>query len=218
VSIANNPVENKLLQANLGNNLALTSFVAGNANTVLDTLRTGDWKFYVAPTTSIASISSATASSEWNGGTLLNGIEPSPGTLMNGATFAADANSRIPGKPYLQLTNGYSGTGGKYVKFPQFSIPTTGLSFAFWFWTDNSSHSSDYVFDIRTGGTIIGLILESGNNFSWQNNPLGTVRLLLLNPVTLSENVKVTKDVVPIRRAVVATTAERVGGVMSVGI
>ena len=48
--------------------------------------------------------------------------------------------------------------------------------------------------------------------------PLGTVRLLLLNPVTLSENVKVTKDVVPIRRAVVATTAERVGGVMSVGI
>jgi hypothetical protein len=61
------------LQAHLGNNLTAASFVAGNANVVNDTLRTGNWNFYVAGNTSIAAITGASGSSgEWTVGNLLS--------------------------------------------------------------------------------------------------------------------------------------------------
>ena len=67
--------EQKVVQAQLATNLNNATMVSGNANTVLDTIGTGDWKFYVASSTSVASITSASASSEWTGGSLLSYIE-----------------------------------------------------------------------------------------------------------------------------------------------
>ena len=64
-----------VVQAQLATNVNNTSFVSGNANTVLDTIGTGNWKFYVAGNTSVASITSASDSSEWTGGSLLSYIE-----------------------------------------------------------------------------------------------------------------------------------------------
>jgi hypothetical protein len=60
------------LQAHLGNNMAATTFVSGNANIVNDTLGTGSWKFYAANGNSIASITGASNSTEWSSGSLLS--------------------------------------------------------------------------------------------------------------------------------------------------
>ena len=185
VSVAANPVENKLLQANLGNNLALTSFVAGNANVVLDTLGTGNWNFYVAPSTSIASITSASASSEWNSGSLLSGIEPSPGTLINGAQFIAESgNTRIPGKPYLQLINftAQNVNTVQHARFPSFSITSSGFSYACWLWTDTNNLTSpargqDCFIDLRTNvsGLIVSLSVIPPNQFQWGGSGITTL-------------------------------------------
>jgi hypothetical protein len=168
-----------VVQAQLAANLNNTTLVLGNANTVLDTLGTGNWKFYVAPTTSIASITSASASSEWTGGSLLPYALPltlptdmalwSPftttvydsvgnysGTLVNGATIAVDGNSRVVGQGYLYLTNSSTTTPGTYFKFTPFGVVNTGLSFSFW---GKFSTSTPYgglgggrIFDIRDAG------------------------------------------------------------------
>ena len=176
VSVATNPVENKLLQASLGNNLSTTSLVAGNANTVLDTLGSGDWKFYVAPSTSIEAISAASASSEWTGGSVLPYVLPPsvptdmsiwspfttavydsvgnyPGTLMLGAKIAVDGG-RVGGGGYLSLYNSAT-TPGTYFRFAPFSITTGGLSFAFWAKLDPASFASGggRIFDIGNGET-----------------------------------------------------------------
>jgi len=72
---ATNINEQKVVQAQLATNLNNATLVSGTSNTVLDTVGTGNWKFYVASSTSVASITSASASSEWTGGSLLSYIE-----------------------------------------------------------------------------------------------------------------------------------------------
>ncbi len=170
-----NANETKLIQAELATNMNSTTFVSGNANTVLDTIGTGNWKFYVSPTTSIESISSASNSTEWTGGSLLSGVgETFPGTLVR-ATFAADANSRIPGKSYLQLANpdGTLTANWQFAKFTPFSIPATGgFSFAFWFWIDTSGiNRNDYIVYVAKSSNIdqIGVLLLTNNTFQIQN-------------------------------------------------
>ena len=76
VSVASNPVETRVLQANLGNNLASATLVAGNANVVYDTVGNGDWKFYVAGGDSIGSVTDSSPSSAWTGGSLIPYVPP----------------------------------------------------------------------------------------------------------------------------------------------
>ena len=155
-----------MLQANLENNLATATLVAGNANAVLDTIGTGSWKFYVAGNTSTAAITSASASAEWTGGSLLT-YNPSTalvitdylyfynfstskvsgttvydvvgnytGTLSGSASVTVDGNSRLPGQGYLKLNP--SGTT-TYMTFPTFTTPANGFSFSMWFYSNNTS-------------------------------------------------------------------------------
>jgi hypothetical protein len=168
VSVASNPVENKLLQAQLATNLNAATLVAGNANTVLDTLGSGDWKFYVAPSTSIASITAASAVDEWTGGSILPYVLPpsvptdmafwytmnsnkvtSPtindsvgnyaGTLFGSPVATiATDGSPGPGQGYLLLSSASS----QYATLPTFTTGSVGLSFSFWF---RSNASVDYV-------------------------------------------------------------------------
>ena len=108
ISSANNAAAGQgvktVLQAHLGNNMAAKTFVGGNANTVYDTIGTGNWKFYSADTTSTAAITASSASSEWTGGNLLNYTTndytvfypfktntQSGNTLLNASTYSYDA-------------------------------------------------------------------------------------------------------------------------------
>ena len=154
VSVASNPVENRLLQAQLATNMNSTTFVGGNANTVLDTIGTSDWKFYVASSTSVASISSASASSEWSSGSLLGAQYAFDGTLMNGATIVVDAGSRYSGNPYLKLNNPtYNTSPYQYVKFIPVSIPSGGISFSMWVkHTSLPANTYPFYFSIRGNG------------------------------------------------------------------
>ena len=166
-----------ILQAHLGNNLTATSFVSGNANVVNDTLRTGNWNFYVAGNTSIASVTGASGSSgEWTVGNLLSYVAPgtlptdtaiwSPftttvydsvgnkqGTLLNGAKIAVDAESRTGGG-YLSLSNTNGGTvyNGEFFKFAPLNVENTGLSFSFWgrFNATTRTNTSARIFELNT--------------------------------------------------------------------
>jgi hypothetical protein len=180
VSTAVNPVETKLVQAQLATNLSNASLVAGNANTILDTTGAGDWKFYVAPSTSIAAITSASASDEWSGGSILPYVLPPSvptdmslcftfnsdkvsgttisdsvgnftATLVNSATIATNG-SPGPGQGYLSLTRG-TGIPAQYVKFVQpFSILQNGITVTTWFRaTSNNSGANGRIYDFRPG-------------------------------------------------------------------
>ena len=70
--------ETRLVQAQLATNLNAGIFVAGNSNTVYDTVGTGDWKFYVAGGNSISSITASSTSTEWTAGNLLSYNTDSP--------------------------------------------------------------------------------------------------------------------------------------------
>ncbi len=162
---ATNINETKVAQAQLATNLNNASLVSGTANTVLDTIGTGNWKFYVAGNTSVASITSASASSEWTGGSLLT-YNPSTalvltdylyfynfstskvsgttvydvvgnytGTLSGLASVAVDGNSRVPGQGYLKLN---LSNGLTYMTFPTFTTPANGFSFSMWFYSNNT--------------------------------------------------------------------------------
>ena len=134
VSVASNPVETRVLQAQLATNMNSTTFVFGNSNSILDTIGTGDWKFYVAGNTSVASITSSSASTEWSSGSILGAQYAFDGTLMNGATVVVDAGSRVAGNPYLKILNSFatSPENTKYAKFSPVSIPSGGMSFSMW--------------------------------------------------------------------------------------
>jgi hypothetical protein len=101
----------KYLQAHLGNNLTATSFVAGNANVVNDTLRTGNWNFYVAGNTSVAAITGASGSSgEWTVGNLLSyssGSSPILNYSFDPSTKSGSTIKNLATNDYgLTLTNG----------------------------------------------------------------------------------------------------------------
>ena len=159
VSVANNPVENRLLQAQLGNNLNSTTIVFGNSNSILDTLGTSDWKFYVAGNTSVASITSSSASSEWSSGSILGAQYAFDGILMNGATIVVDAGSRVPGNPYLKLSNPtYNTSPYQYAKFTPVSIPSGGISFSMWVkHTSLPANTYSIYFSIRGNGQHIDM-------------------------------------------------------------
>ena len=166
------------LQAHLGNNMAATTFVSGNSNVVSDTRGTGNWKFYVAGGNSIASVTGASNSTEWTAGSLLSyfptivpvvfnyslfypfssdkvsgttvydTVTNYAGTLINGATIAVDANSRISGQGYLKLNSAAS----QYMSIPSFTPATGGISFSFWFYL-NSNPEWGRMFDFSSGGS-----------------------------------------------------------------
>jgi hypothetical protein len=171
--------ETKVLQAQLASNLNSATMVAGNANTVYDTIGTGDWKFYVAGGNSIASVTGASNSTEWTNGSLLTYDSGNPvvsnyslfyafssdkvsgttvydsvtnyaGTLINGATIAVDANSRIAGQGYLKLNSAAS----QYMSIPSFTPAANGISFSFWFYLNNNPEWGR-MFDFSSGGSGI---------------------------------------------------------------
>ena len=148
ISVAPNPVENRLLQAHLGNNLNATSFVSGNANTVLDTLGTSNWQFYAASSTSVAAITSASASTEWTGGSLLSYDLGNPlissysfdtttqsgNTIKNTTTNAYDLTlingatiGTVNPSPYSSLNSGYLTLN---MSAGQYATSTTPVSFS----------------------------------------------------------------------------------------
>ena len=165
VSVASNPVENRLLQAQLATNMNSTTFVFGNSNSILDTVGTGDWKFYVAGNTSVASITSASASSEWSSGSLLGAQYAFDGTLMNGATIVVDAGSRYSGNPYLKFVNPtYNTLPYQYAKFTPVSIPSGGISFSMWVkHTSLPANTYPFYFSIRGNGQHIEMGLFNPN-------------------------------------------------------
>ena len=153
VSIATNPVETRILQANLASNLNATTFVSGNANVVNDTAGTSNWQFYVAPSTSVAAITSSSASSEWMGGTLLSANDAFAGTLLFGATYVADAGSRVPGKNYLKLVN--STGSAKCASISPFTPTTNGISFSFWIrHTPIDANNGAFFFNFRDANNV----------------------------------------------------------------
>ena len=167
VSVANNPVETKLLQAQLGNNLASATLVVGNSNTVLDTIGTGDWKFYVAGNTSTAAITSTSASSEWTVGNLLSYVSQSTPPTDMSFYYTMNTNT-VSGSTVLDSVSGnYSATLGgtpiatisttdpspapgqghlsmvvasqQHLQLPSITFSVaTGLTFACWFRSNNT--------------------------------------------------------------------------------
>lgn len=172
-----------VVQAQLATNLTNSTLVLGNTNTVSDTLGTGNWKFYMSPTTSVEAITSASASAEWTGGSLLsytdidyymfytfNTNAVSGNTLLNLANNAYDATlygnasiiNTVPspatkptstGTGYLEMNVGT----GQYVEMNHpISLNASGLTFAFWFrWTSNVVNTPVFSFDDGTYYFII---------------------------------------------------------------
>lgn len=175
--------ETRLVQAQLATNLNAGTYISGNANTIVDTLGTGNWKFYVGNTTSIASITAASASSEWTGGSLLSYTDAdyylfyplntntvSGNTLLNMATNAYNATlvggaSIINTVPSPASQPVASGTGylsmnvgaGQHVEMNQpISINVSGITVAFWFrWTSNVLDTPIFSFDDGTNYFVI---------------------------------------------------------------
>jgi len=170
--------ETRVLQANLASNLNSATLVAGNSNTVLDTVGNSNWQFYVSGGNSIASISSASASSEWTAGSVLpyilppsvptdmafwytlnsnkvsgNTITDSIGnysaTLSNGATISTTSDSPGPGQGFLALANPTNGIN-QHVILPSFATGTTGLSVSCWF-RSNASGDTARIFEFSNG-------------------------------------------------------------------
>ena len=175
VSTAVNPVETKLVQAQLATNLSNASLVAGNANTILDTTGAGDWKFYVAPSTSTAAISAASASSEWTGGSVLPYVLPPSvptdmsfcftfnsnavsgttvsssvggytGSLMNNAVIVTDG-SPGPGNGYALMTKVNNSPSG-YIVLPVLTFTTFGLTISMWFRATSNNATYSRLFDM----------------------------------------------------------------------
>ena len=194
VSIATNTNENKLLQAQLGNNLTNASLVAGTSNTVLDTIGTGSWKFYVAGNTSVASISSASASTEWTSGSILPYVLPPTvptdmalwytmdlnkvtsttiydsvgnftATLVNGATISTANYKYGDASLYLNNTQNYASGNAKYLSLPTITVSITGFTLSFWLYV-NSSSVGNFLFDFATAPN------QSGNNMLMHINGL----------------------------------------------
>ena len=143
--------ETKVLQANLASNLNATTFVSGNSNTVLDTAGNSNWQFYVAPSTSVAAITNSSNSTEWTGGTVLSANDTFPGTLLFGATYVADAGSRVPGKNYLKLPN--STGNAKCARISPFTPTTNGISFSFWI-RHTTFRNTVFFFNFRDANTV----------------------------------------------------------------
>ena len=175
--------ETKVLQAHLENNLNSTTFVSGNGNVVYDTAGTGDWKFYVGPSTSTSAITAASASTEWNSGSLLsyneidyymfypfntNGVSGS--TLLNlatnsyGATLYGGASiiNTVPspatqppatGSGYLNMNVGT----GQYVQLNQsVSLNSSGSTISFWLrWSSNVNNAPIFSYDDGTNYAVL---------------------------------------------------------------
>lgn len=189
--------ETKLLQAQLGNNVNAGTYISGNANVVYDTLGTGNWKFFVAPSTSIAAITAASASSEWTGGSLLsyndadyymfypfNTSMVSGLTILNKATNAYDATlvggasiinlvpspATVPvstGSGYLSMNIG----AGHFVQVNQsITLNPAGSTISFWVrWTNNVIDTPIFSYDNGTNYFIIYMWGADWCNIAWKN-------------------------------------------------
>ncbi len=198
VPSAINVNETRILQAQLATNLNNATFVYGNSNVVLDTIGTGNWKFYVAGNTSVASITSASTSTEWTGGSLLSYypnavaaltnhlifytfsleqlsgttmydvVSNYPGTLYGGATSTVDGNSRISGQAYLKLNSSLS----QYMRFNSFTPGASGISFSVWFYVNNCPQWGR-IFDFCNNGSdnILAAIYNSQLALSIHGTP-----------------------------------------------
>ncbi len=174
----------KIVQAQLATNINNTSLVLGNANSITDTVGTGNWKLYVSPSTSTEAITSASASTEWTAGSLLsytdvdyymfypfNTSMVSGNTVLNKATETYDAilygnASIINDVPSPATKPAATGTGylsmnvgtGQYMRMNQqpISLNSSGISFAFWFrWNNTVSNTPVFSFDDGTNYFII---------------------------------------------------------------
>ena len=166
--------ETRLVQAQLATNLNAGIFVAGNSNTVYDTVGTGDWKFYVAGGNSISSITASSTSTEWTAGNLLSYNTDSPIVLNYEFDTANQVGSTIQNlatNDYaLTLTNGASiataspapyspGYLSMNISSGQYATATVPFSlsrpWSISFWHRNSG---SYI----TGGTV-PTVFEIGN-------------------------------------------------------
>jgi hypothetical protein len=185
--------EIKVVQAQLATNLNSTTLVSGNANTIYDTTGAGDWKFYVAGNTSVAAITSESASTEWTGGSLLpyvvsptvptdmsfcfnfnsntvSGTTVSDstgnytGTLVNGATIGTDG-SPGPGGGYLSLTK----ASGHYFNFPPTSVTALGFTISMWFRATSNNVTFARLFDMWSSSNFSMFINTSPEGIGLQN-------------------------------------------------
>jgi hypothetical protein len=190
--------ETRILQANLGNNLAAaTTLVTGNANAVYDTIGTGDWKFYVAGNTSAAAITSSSASSEWTGGSLLSYTDAeyymfypfntnavSGNTLLNKATNSYDATlyggaSIINTVPSPAAQPPATGTGylemnvgaGQYAQLTQsVSLNQSGSTISCWFkWTSNILNAPIFQYGNGNDFLILYMWTQDWCKIAWKN-------------------------------------------------
>jgi len=131
VSVASNPAETRVLQANLGNNLAAATLVVGNANTVLDTIGTGDWKFYVAGNTSTAAITSTSASAEWTVGSFIPYVPPPTPPSNYSIFYPFDSDSfsgtNVGNKATGSYVNDAVLTNGATISTSQYKYGTASL-------------------------------------------------------------------------------------------
>lgn len=185
--------ETQILQARLATNLNSATLVSGNANTIYDTVGTGDWKFYVAGNTSVAAISSASNATEWTGGSILpyvvspvlptdmsfcfnfnsntvSGTTVSDstgnytGTLVNGATIGTDG-SPAPGGGYLSLTK----ASGHYFNFPPTSVTAAGFTISMWFRATSNNVTFARLFDMWSSSNFSMFINTSPEGIGLQN-------------------------------------------------
>ena len=185
--------ETQILQARLATNLNSATLVSGNANTIYDTVGTGDWKFYVAGNTSVAAISSASNATEWTGGSILpyvvspvlptdmsfcfnfnsntvsgttvsSSVGGYTGTLVNGATIGTDG-SPAPGGGYLSLTK----ASGHYFNFPPTSVTAAGFTISMWFRATSNNVTFARLFDMWSSSNFSMFINTSPEGIGLQN-------------------------------------------------
>lgn len=181
--LSNNFSNSKTFQGNLALDISNTVFINGsNAYTAYDTAGNGSWKIYSTINASIASVTGASAASEWTQGNLISADIPSitdniwhflissatvsgtiltdamnvyTATLSSAAMFVSTLPSPAPGNNYLLFTAASS----QYVTLPAFTPTSDGLSFSLWF-TANSTGANSRLFELGNGSNTNNIILS----------------------------------------------------------